>query len=162
MLPAWMERMMKRTFFVSALVQLLVFGVFGSFLLMGATMALLSFAFWHENPSVSLFREMGQILLMVVPYVAVYTCSIGLVDFMLRWMNISHRTLICVAAATGSTIWMIWMAGSLDEPIKLAGICLMAALSTALCSWLCSSFANWNSPPTDLMTAPSVSTASPG
>jgi hypothetical protein len=161
MLPAWMEIMMKKTFFVSALVQLLVFGVVGAFLLMGATMALLTFAFWHENPSADLFREMGEILLMVVPYAAVYTCSIGLVDFVLRSLRIPHRMLICVAAATGSMIWMIWMAGSLDQPIKLAGICLMAALSTALCSWLCSSFANRTSPPADLMT-PSVSTASPG
>jgi hypothetical protein len=56
---------------------------------------------------------------------------------------------------------MIWMAGGLDQPIKLSGICLMAALSTALCSRLCSSFANWTTPPADLMTA-SVSTASPG
>ena len=55
MLPAWMERMMKKTFFVSALVQLLVFGVFGSFLLMGATMALLSFAFWHREIPPSAF-----------------------------------------------------------------------------------------------------------
>ena len=63
-----MEIMMKK-FFVPALVQLLVFGVLGAFLLMGATMALLTFAFWHENPSIDLFREMGEILLMAVPYV---------------------------------------------------------------------------------------------
>jgi len=152
---------MKKTFFVSAVVQLLIFGALGSFLLMGATMALLTFAFWHENPSLDLFREMGQILLMVVPYAAVYTCSIGLVDFVLRWMSIPHRMFICIVAAVGSMIWMIWMAGSLDQPIKLTGICLMAALSTALCSWLCSFFANWTTPPADLMTV-SVSTASPG
>jgi hypothetical protein len=38
MLPAWMEISMK-TFLVSALVQLLVFGVLGSFLLTGAIIA---------------------------------------------------------------------------------------------------------------------------
>lgn len=150
-----------KTFFVSAVVQLLVFGVFGSFLLMAATMALLTFAFWHENPSINLFREMGQVLLMVVPYAALYTCAIGLVDFLLRGLTIPYRRVICVAAAVISMIWMIWMTGTLDEPAKLASICLMAALSAALCSWLCDAFANRKSPPAGLMPA-AVSTASPG
>jgi hypothetical protein len=153
-----MEMVMK-TFLVSAVVQLLVFGVLGSFLMMGTTMALLSFAFWHENPSINLFSEMGEILLMVVPYAAIYTCVIGLVDFLLRSLAIPYRTIICVAVATGSILGIFSLSGYLEQPTRLAGICLMTALSLALCSWLCSSFANRKSPPADLLTA---STASPG
>ena len=98
---------------------------------------------------------------MVVPYAALYTCAIGLVDFLLRGLTIPYRMVICVAAAVISMIWMIWMTGTLDEPAKLASICLMAALSAALCSWLCDAFANRKSPPAGLMPA-AVSTASPG
>lgn len=151
-----------KAFFVSAVVQLLVFGVLGSFLLMGATMALLTFAFWHENPSINLFSEMGEILLMVVPYAAIYTCVIGLVDFVLRSLAIPYRTVISVAVATGSMVGIFSMTGNLEQPTKLAAICLMTALSVALCSWLCSSFANRKSPPADLMTAATANTASPG
>lgn len=151
-----------KTFFVSAVVQLLVFGVLGSLLLTGALMALLTFAFWHEDPSANLFREMGEILLLVVPSAAVYTCAIGLVDFLLGWLAVPYRMVICAMIAMGSMAWMILMFANLEQPAKFAGMCVMAALSAALCSWLCSSFANRTSPPASLITAASVNTASPG
>jgi len=151
-----------KSFLVSAVVQLLVFGVLGSVLLTGTTMALLTFAFWDENPSINLFREMGQILLIVVPSAAIYTCGIGLVDFVLRWLAVPYRMVTCGLIATGSLMALIWMTGNTEQPLKLTGICLIAAATAVLCSWLCNFLANRKLPPAGLLALPPVSTASPG
>jgi len=146
-------------FFVSAFVQLVVFGLLGSCLWTCTGLALFAIVFWHSDLSSDTLHEMGPIFLSVLPYVAVYALGVGLFDFILGWLQMPYRVVICAVAAAGS---VIWMSATMGGPTKVVCLSLIAALPAALCSWLSSSFANRRPPQADLLLAPPASTASPG
>jgi hypothetical protein len=157
-----MENSMKR-FFVSAGMQFLVFGLVGGSTWTAAGLILFAFMFWHSDLSFDTAVELAKLFPTVFSYTIVYAAGIAAIDFVVEWLRLPHRAVIC---ALVSLLLLDWLCVSVPDPsrisaAKLAAISLLGALPAALCSWLCAGIAsrysagNWPSPP-------QASVASPG
>jgi hypothetical protein len=148
---------MKR-FFVSAIVQLLVFGLLGASIWSGAGLALFAFEFWHSEFTLETSREIAGLFTAVFPFAVVYGCAIALFDLVLASVKVPYRVIASALVAMGT---MAWMLADLTSPAKIASVGLLGALPAALCSWLCMKIAA-RTPASLLPSDPQPTAASPG
>jgi hypothetical protein len=152
-----MEKNMNR-FFVSAMVQFLVFGLLGASIWTATGLSLFAFAFWQSDVTLDTFRELAGLFPAAFPYAVAFACAIALLDLVLAWLQVRYRTIASALVAAGS---MTWMLADLTSPVKIAAVGLLGALPAVLCAWVTMKIAE-RKPASHLSAGPQASAASPG
>jgi hypothetical protein len=143
---------------LSALIEVLVFGLVGAPLWTAAGLSLFAFGFWHEDPSAETLRELASLFIEVLPYTMAYAGLIALFDFVQLCLKMPFRQM---SSALFGVFSMVWLFTELAQPEKLISVGLLGALPAALCSWLCAAIARRavaGDPPSPLQ----ATAASPG
>jgi hypothetical protein len=125
-----MEKSMKK-FFVSAMVQFLVFGLLGAPIWTATGLSL--FAFSQSDFTLDALHELAGLFTTAFPYAVGFACTIALLDFVLAWLKVPYRA---IASALVAAATMAWMLADLHSPINVTGVGLLGAFPAALCSWL--------------------------
>jgi hypothetical protein len=155
--PSPMEKSMKK-FFVSAMVQFLVFGLLGAPIWTASGLSLFAFALSQSDFTLDTLDELAGLFTSAFPYAVAFACAIALLDFLLARLKVPYRA---IASALVAAAAMAWMLADLHSPINVAGVGLLGAFPAALCSWLSVKIAE-RMPANRLPNGPQPNAASPG